>query len=469
MNIETRIREGRMSAYQVSTIVICMIAIVSDGYDILATALTMPAMTQEWAIDPLLQGYVISGSTAGMVIGSVGLAPLGDRFGRRPLSVVGQALITVGMVGAWLAPSYEVMLAARVLTGVGIGVVTAVMAVIAAEYATRRALGFTMALYSAGTGLGGFLAGLIAGQAIGAYGWKSMFLIGAVVNAVILVLCATSLPESVQYLAKGTRTDSLDRLNRLMRRMRRDPLETLPRRAEGEREESLWGTLRQLMSKRLLTMSVFLAVGYCCLMFTMYVNLGWTPQLITSATGDEALGLTFGTLAPFGGMIGGLLYGVVSLRVGNRVLTIAALGLGVVGSAMLGLTLIGNDTMLWVPARDVGRVRRGDRRLLCPHPRLLRRADPVFGGRGADRAWGASRPCSARSSSARSWWAGCRRGPCSSGSPGCCSSRSSPRPPSGSRPRQPIRRCRRRRPCPRAAERADRWEDDDDAPGQAAG
>ncbi|MGO1768936.1 MAG: MFS transporter [Microbacterium sp.] len=349
MNIETRIREGRMSAYQVSTIVICMIAIVSDGYDILATALTMPAMTQEWAIDPLLQGYVISGSTAGMVIGSVGLAPLGDRFGRRPLSVVGQALITVGMVGAWLAPSYEVMLAARVLTGVGIGVVTAVMAVIAAEYATRRALGFTMALYSAGTGLGGFLAGLIAGQAIGAYGWKSMFLIGAVVNAVILVLCATSLPESVQYLAKGTRTDSLDRLNRLMRRMRRDPLETLPRRAEGEREESLWGTLRQLMSKRLLTMSVFLAVGYCCLMFTMYVNLGWTPQLITSATGDEALGLTFGTLAPFGGMIGGLLYGVVSLRVGNRVLTIAALGLGVVGSAMLGLTLIGNDTMLWVP------------------------------------------------------------------------------------------------------------------------
>lgn len=349
MNIEARIREGRMSAYQVLTVLICMIAIVSDGYDILTTALTIPAMSQEWTVDPLLQGYVISGSTAGMVIGSVGLAPLGDRFGRRPLSVLGQALITAGMIGAWLAPSYEVMLVARVLTGIGIGAVTAVMAVIAAEYATRRYLGFTMALYSAGTGLGGFLAGLIAAHAIGAYGWKSMFLIGALVNAVILVLCATALPESVQYLAKGVRRDSLDRLNRLLRRMRREPMDALPAAGENGRQESLWTTLRQLMSKRLLAMSLLLALGYCCLMFTMYVNLGWTPQLITSATGDEALGLTFGTLAPFGGMVGGLLYGVVSLRLGNRILTILSLGLGTVGSAILGLTLVMNDTMLWVP------------------------------------------------------------------------------------------------------------------------
>jgi len=348
MNIESRIRDGRMTGFQAVTVVICMIAIVSDGYDILATALTIPAMTQEWAVDPVLQGYLISGSTAGMVIGSVGLAPLGDRFGRRPLSVIGQALITIGMAAAWLAPDYGLMLAARVVTGVGIGAVTAVMAVIAAEYATRKWLGFTMALYSAGTGLGGFLAGMIAGQVIGAYGWKTMFLIGAIVNAAILVLCATALPESVQYLAKGTRRDSLERLNSLLRRMRREPIDALPAAAE-QANVSMWGVLRMLLSKRLLTVSLLLAVGYCCLMFTMYVNLGWTPQLITAATGDESLGLTFGTLAPFGGMVGGLLYGVVSLRLGNRLLTILALGLGTIGSALLGLTLAMNSTMLWVP------------------------------------------------------------------------------------------------------------------------
>lgn len=348
MNIESLIRNGRMTAFQTVTIVICMIAIVSDGYDILATALTIPAMTQEWPVDAVLQGYLISGSTAGMVIGSVGLAPLGDRFGRRPLAVIGQALITAGMLGAWLAPGYGTMIAARIVTGIGIGAVTAVMAVIAAEYATRRWHGFAMALYSAGTGLGGFLAGLIAAQAIGAFGWKSMFLIGAVANAVILVLCAVALPESVQYLAKGHRPDSLARLNRLLARMRRDPIGALPS-TEEERGVSLGGTLRRMLSGRVLVMSLLLAVGYCCLMFTMYVNLGWTPQLITSATGDEALGLTFGTLAPFGGMVGGLLYAVVSLRLGNRPLTVAALALAVVGSGALAVTLAMNDTMLWVP------------------------------------------------------------------------------------------------------------------------
>lgn len=348
MNIETLIRNGRMTAFQSVTIVICMIAIVSDGYDILATALTIPAMTQEWTVDPVLQGYLISGSTAGMVIGSVGLAPLGDRFGRRPLAVLGQALITIGMAGAWLAPGYAVMITARIVTGIGIGAVTAVMAVIAAEYATRRWHGFTMALYSAGTGLGGFLAGLVAGQAIGALGWKSMFLIGAIVNAAILVLCAVALPESVQYLAKGRRPGSLERLNGLLLRMKRDPIAALPEIGQAG-GASMGGALRRMASPRLLLMSLLLAVGYCCLMFTMYVNLGWTPQLITSATGDEALGLTFGTLAPFGGMIGGLLYGVVSLRIGNRMLTVLALALGTVGSGLLAVTLVANSTMLWVP------------------------------------------------------------------------------------------------------------------------
>lgn len=348
MNIESRIRDGRMTAFQSVTIVICMIAVISDGYDILATALTIPTMLQEWTVGPIATGLLISGSTAGMVIGSVGLAPLGDRFGRRPLAVVGQGLITVGMLAAWVAPGFALMLVARVVTGVGIGAVTAVMAVISAEYATRRWHGFTMALYSAGTGLGGFLAGLIAAQAIPAFGWKSLFLIGAIVNAAILILCQVALPESVQYLARGRRGDSLARLNHLLGRMRREPVDALPSDAV-EGGTSMRRALRVLVSKRLVVVSILLAIGYCCLMFTMYVNLGWTPQLITAATGDEALGLTFGTLAPFGGMVGGLLYGVVSLRVGNKVLTAAALGLGILGSAFLGVTLVQQNTLLFVP------------------------------------------------------------------------------------------------------------------------
>lgn len=348
MDIESRIRDGRMTAFQLMTVALCILATLSDGYDIIAISLAGPPLREEWGVDPVAYGYLLSAAIAGMVVGAVLIAPLADRFGRRRLAITGQALITLGMAMAWLAPGYHLMLAGRFVTGIGIGTITAVMGVLVAEYSSRRWHGFMMAMFSTGLGLGGFLGGLIGMRLIPTAGWQSMFLLGAVINVVILALCVALLPESLQFLATSRRRDALTTLNRLLVRMHREPIDQLSA-TPAEQYTSMRQTARSMLSTELLLVTVLLAVGYCILNATLYVNIGWTPDLITTATEDTELGLTFGTLAPLGGAIGGLLYAVVSLRVRSHPLTVAALALGAGGAALLGVTLLRGETILIVP------------------------------------------------------------------------------------------------------------------------
>ncbi len=55
----------------------------------------------------------------GMAVGQLIYGPLSDRFGRIPALQAGLALYAVGAVGSALAPTFELMLAARVLWGLG--------------------------------------------------------------------------------------------------------------------------------------------------------------------------------------------------------------------------------------------------------------------------------------------------------------------------------------------------------------
>ncbi|MFC7401367.1 MFS transporter [Citricoccus sp. GCM10030269] len=350
MDVESRIRDGRMTRFQALTVFVCMLTVISDGYDILAVSLAIPYFSGDWNLQPSDIGYVVSASTAGMVVGALVLAPMGDRFGRRLMGLVGQALVTVGMFLAWLAPGLETLLGARFITGIGIGAVTAVMGVIVAEFSTTKWLGFNMAAYSAGTGLGGFLAGVIAATAIPMLGWKSMFLIGTIINVVILLICVIGLPESIQFLSTRfqKRSRSLEKVNRLLARMGREPIADLPASPPPGKTSPRVG-LRELVSPKVLRITLLLAASYCLIQGWFYFNLGWTPQLITTATSDPALGTLFGTLAPLGGMIGGLLYGFISLKIANKPLTVTALFVTALGAGLLGYFLSQQDIPLFIP------------------------------------------------------------------------------------------------------------------------
>src|SRR5580704_14391337 len=107
----------------------------------------------------VLTAYLLSASIFTPIIGR-----LGDMRGKERILIGALAALTVGSVLAALAGSVAVMLVARVIQGVGGGVVPLAFGIIRDEFPREKvagAVGVIAALAAAGGGLGLVLAGPI--------------------------------------------------------------------------------------------------------------------------------------------------------------------------------------------------------------------------------------------------------------------------------------------------------------------
>jgi EmrB/QacA subfamily drug resistance transporter len=121
---------------------------------------------------------------------------LGDRFGRRRIFVIGTLWFAAASVLCALAPSIEVLIAARALEGVGAALLTpGSLAMIQASFAEQdrgKAIGAWSGFGGIATAIGPFLGGyLVAGP-----GWRWIFLINLPVALVVTLLARRHVPET---------------------------------------------------------------------------------------------------------------------------------------------------------------------------------------------------------------------------------------------------------------------------------
>ncbi len=120
---------------------------------------------------------------------------LGDRFGRRRVFVVGVVWFAVASLLCGLAPTAEVLVAARALQGIGGALLTpGSLAIISSTFvATDRARAV-----GAWSGLGGVAAaiGPFAGGGLVALNWRAVFLVNLPVAVFIVVVSLRHVPES---------------------------------------------------------------------------------------------------------------------------------------------------------------------------------------------------------------------------------------------------------------------------------
>ena len=107
----------------------------------------------------VLTAYLLSASVFTPIMGR-----LGDMYGKKLLFVVALAALGIGSLLAALAASLSVMVVARVIQGVGGGVLPLAFGIIRDEFPEKKvpgAVGMVAALTSLGAGLGVVLAGPI--------------------------------------------------------------------------------------------------------------------------------------------------------------------------------------------------------------------------------------------------------------------------------------------------------------------
>ena len=132
----------------------------------------------------------------------VSVGRLGDLVGRRPLLVAGLALFSAASLAAALAPSLALLIVARAAQGLGAAVMMALTIAFVGETVPKERTGSAMGLLGTMSAIGTALGPSLGGLLIGAFGWRSIFLVNAGLGVAAMLAAWRFLPTGP---AVGTR------------------------------------------------------------------------------------------------------------------------------------------------------------------------------------------------------------------------------------------------------------------------
>ena len=146
---------------------------------------------------PNLAQLVVTSFVLGLGLGTLITGPLSDAIGRRPVLIGCGVIYGIGAVLSFLAPSLEMLLAARVLMGIGGSGPRAVgLALVRDLYQGRamaRIMSFVMTVFT----LVPAVAPLIGQGVIWVAGWRAVFLVFLAFQVAVMAWFALRQPETL--------------------------------------------------------------------------------------------------------------------------------------------------------------------------------------------------------------------------------------------------------------------------------
>ena len=324
-----------MRPVQILAVTICVVINMLDGFDVLVMAFTAPSIAAEWSLEPQSIGILLSAGLFGMSAGSLFIAPLADRLGRRNNILICLSIISVGMFASAFTNSVPELAAARVVTGLGIGGALASLTTITAEYSSYKRQGFAISMVQSGYPVGATIGGTIAAFLIVAYGWRSVYVFGAVCTLLMIPLVLRYLPESLEFLIERKPRNALGKVNQLLAKLGMEQLAEMPE--SQQTADTHKGSVLDLVSAPLRTSTLLLWCAFFMVMLSFYFVLSWTPTLLTEAGLRAEQGISGGVLMNIGGIIGGATLGYLTARFSAHRLTGLYMVLCVVFMTVFGL------------------------------------------------------------------------------------------------------------------------------------
>jgi DHA1 family bicyclomycin/chloramphenicol resistance-like MFS transporter len=284
-----------------------MFATIAFSIDAMMPAL--PAISADIAPLGVAQAaLVMTFFVIGMGAGTFFTGPLSDAYGRKPVVYAGLAVYALGAVLSWMAPTLELMLAARVLQGLGAAGPRVVSAAIIRDLYSGRAMASIMSLTMVVFLLVPGVAPLIGAVISDAFGWRSIFAAFLVFSIVLFVWFSTRIGETL--LAEA-------------RRPLRVPL--------------MLDAVRQMFANPTVRLSIYVQT---LMLMTLFSVLTMVQPIFDVTFGrEESFPLWFGAIAIASG-VSSLLNAAVVGRFGMRRLVTWALAIQVLLSAVFVLWML---------------------------------------------------------------------------------------------------------------------------------
>ncbi|MEM9059864.1 MAG: multidrug effflux MFS transporter [Pseudomonadota bacterium] len=191
---------------QASTLLILLLAAVTaiGPFSMHALAPALPFVSTDFGVPAALAQLMLSLSLVAMAVFNLIWGPLSDRFGRRPMLLLGLALGAVGSVVAALAPDIWSAVFGRLMqaAGAAAGMVLA-RAVAQDMFGQARAAG-VIGQITAVMVAAPMIAPTVSGFVIDAGGWRAVFWMSAGLCVLLVVWSRASLVETAPRDATGS-------------------------------------------------------------------------------------------------------------------------------------------------------------------------------------------------------------------------------------------------------------------------
>jgi EmrB/QacA subfamily drug resistance transporter len=184
---------GRRNGWTLGIVSVALFMVVLDN---LVVSVALPTIHRdlgasiqslEWTVNAYVLAYAVLLLTG---------AALGDRFGRKRMFLAGMAVFTAASAAAALAPTTDLLVAARAIQGAGAAMVTPLTLTLLAEAFPQEKRGMAIGVWSGVSGIAVALGPLVGGAVVQAISWHWIFWINVPIGIVLAPLALRWLSES---------------------------------------------------------------------------------------------------------------------------------------------------------------------------------------------------------------------------------------------------------------------------------
>jgi EmrB/QacA subfamily drug resistance transporter len=189
---------------KVAILATCCLSLLIVSMDATIVNVAIPAIRSDFKASPTQLQWVIDVYT--LVLASLLMlsGTTADRFGRRRVFQIGLSLFALGSLLCSLAPTIEVLIAARLLQAVGGSMLNPVaMSIITQTFSGRVERARAVGVWGAVVGISMALGPIVGGVLIDLFNWQSVFLINLPICLIAVVATFLVVPESKSQRVRG--------------------------------------------------------------------------------------------------------------------------------------------------------------------------------------------------------------------------------------------------------------------------
>ncbi|MBB5417462.1 AAHS family 3-hydroxyphenylpropionic acid transporter [Paraburkholderia atlantica] len=246
-------RSSAVGSSTALTLGLCFLVAVLEGIDLQSTGVAAPRMAHEFGLSVGQLGLAFSAGMLGLLPGAMIGGRLADRIGRKRVLMISMAVFGIFSIATAQVWSFESLLIARLLTGIGLGGAMPNLIALSSEAVDPRHRNTAVSVMYCGMPVGGALAALIAVLSAGATAWRHIFYVGGIGPLLIIPLLIALLPESREFAAESRESTKADK--------------------------PLLSTREVLFGEGRAAATIGIWISFFCTLIVLYFLLNWLPSL----------------------------------------------------------------------------------------------------------------------------------------------------------------------------------------------